>query len=364
VKTIRVKASKTYDITVGDGFFDNTGAMIQKSIGGKIAAIVSDNNVFNLYGERLKISLEKAGYHVVVYEFAHGETSKNTEVFVSLVEFLAAENLSRSDVVVALGGGVTGDLAGFAAASYMRGTRFVQIPTTLLAAVDSSVGGKTGLNLSAGKNLLGTFYQPDMVLCDVSLLATLPPEVFADGMAEVIKCAMIDKRGNLYELILKKDPVAKDPVAKDPVDMIENCIEIKRDIVIQDEYEQNVRKLLNFGHTIGHAIEKLSSYKVSHGQAVAIGMVIETRIAIEMGLCDNNCLDRLVEMLEANGLPTGMSVLPDETLYSAKELAAACFSDKKRSGECITMVLPERIGSCNLKEIPINELESIIFMGL
>jgi len=346
MKTITVKASKTYDVIIGDGFFDEAGAMLRKAAGGQVAAVVSDKNVFALYGKRLTDSLEKDDYQVVKFIITPGENSKNTETFLRLTEFLAAEKLTRSDVVIALGGGVPGDITGFAASSYMRGTRFVQIPTSLLAMVDSSVGGKTGINLTHGKNLLGAFYQPDLVLCDVSLLSTLPEDVFKDGMAEVIKYGMIADR-SLFETT---------PL----VDIITKCIDIKRDIVTQDEFESGKRKLLNFGHTVGHAIEKLSNYEISHGQAVSIGMVIETRVAVQLGICDESCMNELIKMLEQHGLPTSTHGLPGKTIFSSKELAEVCLSDKKRAGDSITIVFPEKIGKCILKEIPVDELEGLI----
>ena len=365
MKIITVKASKSYDVIIGDGIFDDAGSLIRKSVGGQIAAVVSDKNVFALYGKRLTDSLEKDDYRVVKFIITPGENSKNTETFLRLAEFLAAEKLTRSDVVVALGGGVPGDIAGFAASGYMRGTHFVQIPTSLLAMVDSSVGGKTGVNLTLGKNLLGAFYQPDLVLCDVTVLSTLPEDVFKDGMAEVIRYGVIADR-SLFELI--RDCLSPDsfPIEINSLltTVITNCIDIKRDIVAKDEFESGERKLLNFGHTIGHAIEKLSNYEVTHGQAVAIGMVIETGAAVKMGLCDENCLNELVSTLERHKLPTSTHGLPSKTIYGAKELAAVCLSDKKRDGESITMVFPEKIGKCILKEVQIDELEAIVTEGL
>jgi len=198
MKTIKVTASKNYEITVGTDFLNEAGAMIREKAGGTVAAIVTDDKVEALYGEQLGKSLETAGYSVVKYVFPNGEASKNTETYISLINFLAANKLSRTDVVIALGGGVPGDIAGFAAATYKRGMRFVQIPTTLLAAVDSSVGGKTAVNLEDGKNLLGAFYQPDLVLCDTELLSTISPEVYRDGCAEIIKYGVIADR-ELFE---------------------------------------------------------------------------------------------------------------------------------------------------------------------
>jgi len=349
MKTITVNASKTYDIIIDTDILDDAGSIIRKTTGGQTAAIVTDDNVAALYGKRLTNTLEKNNYHVAEYIFPHGETSKNAGTFLSLVNFLAEEKLSRTDIVVALGGGVTGDLAGFAASCYMRGIKFIQIPTTLLAAVDSSVGGKTAVNLAAGKNLFGAFYQPELVLCDVSLLSTLTPEIFRDGCAEVIKYGVIAGR-ELFDSLEK-------PIDAQLEEVIARCVEIKRDIVAEDEFENDKRKLLNFGHTVGHAIELLSGYNISHGHAVAAGMAVVTRAAVRMGMCETQCLTDILNMLRRYELP-------ESTSYKADELARACMSDKKRDGESITMIFPAEIGKCVLKKIPAGEIESVIRLGL
>jgi len=248
-----------------------------------------------------------------------------------------------------LGGGVTGDIAGFAASCYMRGMRFVQIPTTLLAAVDSSVGGKTAVNITEGKNLLGSFYQPDVVLCDISLLSTLSADVFRDGCAEVIKYGIIADRA-LFESL-------KTPIDSQLEKVIAKCVSLKRDIVVEDEFESGARKLLNFGHTVGHAIELLSEYNISHGHAVAAGMAIEARAAVRMNMCAADCLRDILQMLK-------MYNLPDYSSYEAGKLANTCLSDKKRDGENLTMIFPLEVGKCVLKEIPVRELETVIRMGL
>jgi len=352
--TISVKASKTYDIHIGSSLLDDAGSVIRKTCSGNIAAIVTDDNVSLLYEKRLKNSLEKNGYRVVSFIFPNGESSKNTDTFFSLISFLANEKLGRSDIIIALGGGVAGDIAGFAASCYKRGTRFVQIPTTLLAMVDSSVGGKTAVNIPAGKNLLGSFYQPDLVLCDTSLLSTLCEEVFRDGCAEVIKYGIIAE--------CKKDGISlfeslKIPVNTQLEEVISKCVSIKRDIVMEDEFDNAGRKLLNFGHTAGHAIESLSEYSISHGHAVAAGMAIVSRAAVRLNLCDAQCTHDILQMLRLYGLP-------ENTSFKADELARACLSDKKRDGESLTMIFPLNIGKCVLKEIPVSELEYILKLGL
>jgi 3-dehydroquinate synthase len=349
MKTITVKTSKTYDMVIGSGIVDDAGSIIRQNVGGQTAAVITDDNVSRLYGKRLTDSLLSNGYRVATYVFPHGELSKNADTFLSLLNFLADEKLSRTDVVIAFGGGVVGDLAGFSSACYMRGIHFVQIPTTLLAAVDSSVGGKTAVNLMAGKNLAGAFYQPDSVICDVSLLSTLTDEVFRDGCAEVIKYGIIADR-LLFESF-------KTPIKSNLETVIARCVEIKRDIVAVDEFEKNERKFLNFGHTVGHAIELLSEYRISHGHAVASGMAVITRAAVRMGICEAHCLQDVLQMLQLYGLP-------EDTAFEVDKLANACLSDKKRDGESLTMIFPVEIGRCVLKKIPVSEVATVIGLGL
>ena len=349
MKTISVNASKSYNILIGAGILDEAGSLIRKTTGGQLAAVVADDNVAALYGERLSDTLMQNGYRVARYVFPHGESSKNAGTFLSVLNFLAEASFSRTDVVIALGGGVAGDIAGFAASCYMRGINFVQIPATLLAMVDSSVGGKTAINLAAGKNLAGAFYQPNLVICDTALLSTLPPEVYRDGCAEIIKYGVLADRALFESLETLIDGQYENIIAR--------CVEIKRDIVTEDECENGVRKLLNFGHTVGHAIELLSGYAVSHGHAVAAGMAVVTRAAVRMGICEPRCLQELIPMLRRYELP-------ENTPYKADELARACLSDKKRDGGSITMVFPAEIGRCVLRGVPVGELEPVIRSGL
>jgi 3-dehydroquinate synthase len=354
MRKVTVNASKTYDIFVGAGLAFRTGEIIRGVSGGQAACVVTDDIVDGLYAERLEKALKQADYRVVKYVIPNGEASKNGGRLLALLDFLAVSKLSRTDLVIALGGGVVGDLAGFAAAVYMRGVRFVQMPTTLLSAVDSSVGGKTAINLTAGKNLAGAFYQPDVVICDVSLLDTLPDEVYKDGCAEVIKHGMIADEA-MFNMLQK-------PINEQYEDIIARNVKIKSDIVADDEFERGSRKLLNFGHTAGHAAELLSGYKVTHGSAVALGMAIETRAAHGMGLCGKDCVDGLLEMLNLYGLPSELSGIG--LGYGAQALADACLSDKKRDGGKITLVFPTKIGNCVLKEVSVDELVNIMKMGL
>jgi 3-dehydroquinate synthase len=322
MRTVSVQASKSYDITIGEGLLSGIG---------EFAVVVTDDTVAALYGKY---------FSCPIFVFTNGEQSKTIETLASLLNFLAEYKVTRNDTIAALGGGGVGDLTGFAAACYMRGIKFAQIPTTLLAMVDSSVGGKTGINLPAGKNLAGAFHQPEAVFCDISTLGTLSDEIFHDGCAEIIKYGVLADR-KLFDT----------PIRENLENVIARCVEIKRDIVSEDEFETGKRKLLNFGHTVGHAIEKVSGYTITHGCAVAAGMAIVARAS--------GCRDapEIVNMLERYHLPTN-------TIYSAKELAEACLSDKKRDGGYITMIFPERIGKCVLKDVPVSELESLINRGL
>ena len=350
MKTIKVQASTTYDIVIGKDLLANTGAYCREALGKPCRlCLVTDDKVAPLYLEPVRNSLEQAGFDVFYYVFPNGEGSKNTETLVELLEILAENRLTRSDALVALGGGVVGDLTGFAAAVYLRGIRFVQIPTTLLAAVDSSVGGKTGVDLQAGKNLMGAFHQPSLVLCDYTTLDTLEPSVFADGCAEVIKYGVIQDRP-LFDRLKKG-------IHTQLEDVIASCVVHKRDIVEADEFDKGTRQLLNLGHTVGHAIEICSQLTVSHGSAVAMGMVIVTRAAVAMGLCPERDLDELIALLDAVALPT-------ECAFSAEELTEVALADKKRTGGTITLVIPYGIGDSRLVATPVEALCEFIEKGL
>ena len=272
--TIHVTASRDYDVLVQPGLLDDAGAQIAQVLGtGRTAAIVSGETVAGLYAGRLAASLTRAGFRAVTFTYPGGEHCKTLATYAALLDFLAAHRLSRSDLIVALGGGVTGDLAGFAAATYQRGIPFVQVPTTLLAAVDSSVGGKTAVNLTSGKNQVGCFYQPSLVLCDPDTLRTLPPEEYRNGCAEVIKYAVLRSEPFFSELRAV-------PVSAQVEHVIATCVGMKRDLVAADEFDRGSRQLLNLGHSFGHAVEKCSDYAVPHGCGVAIGMAIGNALAL------------------------------------------------------------------------------------
>ena len=350
MKIIPVNASTSYEIIIGDGLLKQSGKYCLSALGKPCRlCIVTDDNVAPLYLETVRASLEAVGFDVFYYVFPNGEASKSTETLVELLEILAENRLTRTDALVALGGGVVGDLTGFCAAVYLRGIRFVQIPTTLLAAVDSSVGGKTGVDLQAGKNLAGAFHQPSLVLCDYTTLDTLEPSVFSDGCAEVIKYGVINDRLFFDRL--------KDGVRAHIEEVIATCVINKSRIVEDDEFDKGTRQLLNLGHTVGHAIEACSEFAISHGSAVAIGMVIVTRAAVAMGLCPSEDLEALCELLRAEGLPI-------DCPFSADELAEVASADKKRAGSSITLVIPYGIGDSRLVKTPMEALRDFIAKGL
>ncbi len=350
MEIVKVSASKEYNVHIGSGFLDLVGEKIKEIKRLCRVVIISDDTVYSLYGGRVSKSLEDSGYNVIKFVVPHGEESKSFENYEKILEFCAENCITRTDLFVALGGGVVGDLTGFVASTYLRGVDFVQIPTTVLAMVDSSVGGKTAINLKAGKNLCGAFYQPIAVFADCETLKTLPEETFNEGCAEIIK----------YGMILDKDFLAflQDNDIRDNIEfVIKRCVEIKRDVVNRDEFEKGERKLLNFGHTIGHAIEKCSNLTISHGNAVAIGMVIATKGAYEIGMSDEDFTDVLLPILEKNNLPTACD-------FSAEELYKASLSDKKRSLDTMSLIVPEEYGLCKIMKLPVEDLQNFIEKGM
>ena len=329
MQTVSVTASKSYDVLIGKGVHTLLGENIHAMFSGAKVMIVSDSHVAPLHLGALEATLDKAGVRHAHYIFPAGEVSK-----------------ARKDVLVALGGGVTGDLGGLAAALYMRGMHLVQLPTTLLSMVDSSVGGKTAVNLRHGKNLAGVFNQPELVLCDPDYLQTLPADDFADGMAEVLKYGVIADEA-LFEQC-KNGVDASNLEA-----VITRCVSIKRDVVAEDEFDTGKRALLNFGHTLAHAIEAQSDFKISHGKAVAIGMARIAALAEQNGFCTRPCHARIAAALQNNNLPT-------DCAFTNAALFNHITSDKKCAGGTITLVLPDRIGSCYTEKMPIDKLKELL----
>ena len=349
-KTIEVKTSPAYQVTIGGGVLKNCGQVLRDIMSPCRMAVIADSVVAPLYLETVEKSLSDAGFAVCSYVFEAGESHKNLSTLSDILEFLCESHMTRTDCVAALGGGVTGDMAGFAAAVYLRGIRYVQLPTTVLSAVDSSVGGKTAIDLAHGKNLAGAFLQPAAVLCDTECLKSLPPAVFADGAAEAIKTGVLCDEG-LFSLFENGElrTVTEEVIAR--------CVAFKAGVVERDEKEQNERRLLNLGHTIGHAIEKCSGYAIPHGHAVAAGLAIMARAAERLGWAEEGLAGRICACLEKNDLPVSAD-------YDAESLAAAAAADKKRSGGHITIVVPTAIGRCELKKMPLDELLEVIRAGL
>lgn len=356
MEKIPVYASTDYEVIIGSGLIDEAGNYIaaalklEQGTEKKITAvIVSDDNVFPLYGERVKKALNEQGFKTLEFVFTHGERSKSLETYGKLLEFMCESHVKRSDMIVALGGGVVGDLAGFAAATYQRGIDFIQVPTTLLAAVDSSVGGKTAVDLVSGKNQVGAFYQPRLVLCDIDTLSTLPPEEYACGCGEIIKYAILESEEFFDELLEK-------PVSEQYEHVIATCVNIKKHYVENDEFDTGLRMKLNLGHTFGHAVETCSGYTILHGQAVAKGMAAVTLAASEMGLCSKETAARVLEILDRYDLPKDIS-------FGVEEMYNAMLVDKKNSGTVTNLIVPMAIGNCRIMKIPTEKLKGWLEEG-
>lgn len=348
-RTIHVSASRDYDVLIGSSLLREAGRLIAEIHAPCKAVIVADSNVAPLYGRTVGDALEAAGFSVCSFVFPAGEASKTLETFGNVLTFCAEQRLTRTDLLIALGGGVTGDLTGFAAASYLRGIDYVQIPTSLLAAVDSSVGGKTAVDIPAGKNLVGAFQQPLRVICDIDTFATLPEDVFRDGCAECIKYGML-RSPRLLELF------ASGRVNENIADIVAESVQIKADYVAEDEFDTGARRFLNLGHTIGHAIERSANYTLMHGHCVAIGMVMISRAGEALGLTDPGTTETLIDLCNTNGLPVSCS-------FSTEELLDGALADKKRTGDTITLVVPQRPGACILHPVPVSELGTILKLG-
>lgn len=364
---ITVSASKKYRVLMEKGLLSKAGEHIKTALKlkedpetGKLKnkkiCIVTDKNVDPLYaGEKqpLMQSLRNAGFDVHKYVFPGGEEHKSLSTVEKILEYLAAEKFTRSDLLLALGGGITGDVTGFAASAYLRGIDYIQVPTTLLAVVDSSVGGKTGVNLRAGKNLAGAFWQPSLVLFDSDTLSTLSRELKLDGIAEAVKAGVIADPSILT--FVKENSKLDDPEFL--MKLASLAVEVKRKVVEEDERDNGSRQLLNLGHTLAHGIEKCSHFAVSHGHAVAIGMVIVSNAAEKLGWTEEKCAGEIRAILEKFGFPL-------ECPYSVSELLEAAARDKKIRGGEITLVIPAAIGKCVLKTVPVSELAEFISAGL
>ncbi len=351
---------RSYSILIGDGLIARLGAECARLKLGRRCAVITDRRVGPRYAKAALRSLKAAGFEPVLITVPAGETAKSLKTVQSCYDQLAAHRLERQSFIVALGGGVVGDLAGFVAATYLRGLPFVQVPTTLLAQVDSSVGGKVGVNLKAGKNLVGAFHQPRLVLCDLATLRTLPAREFRAGLAEVIKygiiydVALFQRLENHIEKLLDLD-------AKLMGAVVARCCEIKADVVGQDETETGLRAILNFGHTIGHAIENSIGYgRYLHGEAISIGQVAAAELSSELlGLC-GGCVERVRDLFRRAGLPVTIRL----SRAQRAKLLAAMRLDKKVSGGEIKFVLADEIGHVEWGQLVPQALLEEVLTGL
>ncbi|MEI6602706.1 MAG: 3-dehydroquinate synthase [Clostridia bacterium] len=338
-KLILQSAKGACHIYIQNGLLDAVGSLVARHIGGRNAVVVADSNTYPLFGDRVRKSLEAAGFAVAFSVFEAGETRKTPATYLQMLADFHAADLTRSGVVIALGGGVCGDVAGFAASTYLRGVPVIQVPTTLLAQVDSSIGGKTGIDMPFGKNSVGAFHQPTAVITDPLVLESLSARVFSDGMAEVIKY------GCIRDAKLLEPGIAME-------ELIYRCVKIKVDVVQADEFDRGERMLLNFGHTVGHAIEKVLHFSgLTHGEAVGIGMVMAAKIGAKLGEADVTA--QISAILKANNLPTTIDLDVDL-------VCDALGADKKRDAATIKYVILEKIGVGELREISLADLKELV----
>lgn len=344
---IDINKPKKYEIIIEKGAFYNIAKEIKEVYKGLKLALITDENIYRLYGEQLKNSLLKENYDLKIIVIKPGENSKSFKTLIEIYSNLS-EFLKRSELIVAFGGGVVGDLAGFAASTYMRGVKLIQIPTTLLSQIDSSVGGKTAINLPEGKNLVGSFYHPERVIIDPVLLKTLPEKCFYDGMGEVIKYACI-KDVNLFNELM----ISKSYMHENIEELIYTCLNIKKELIEEDEKDYGLRMLLNFGHTVGHAIEKHLDYSISHGEAICIGMYHITKNSQKLGLTKTNTFERLTALLNLYNIKYNLTL-------STKDIIKYIYLDKKNNSNFINLVLLKEIGNAFIQKISPEDLYDFI----
>ena len=349
--------SRSYDIKIGTGLLARVGRECARLALSRRCVIISDRNVAPRYGQAVREALAKAGFTAALVTIPAGETAKSLKTLEACYAQLAAQRLERKSFIVALGGGVVGDLAGFVAATYLRGLPFVQVPTTLLAQVDSSVGGKVGLNLNAGKNLVGAFHQPRLVLCDLATLASLPVREYRAGLAEVIKYGIIYDAG-LFRRLERDLPRLLRRDQRTLAAIVARCCEIKADVVRQDETESGLRAILNFGHTIGHALEAISHYgKYLHGEAIAIGQVAAAKLSAQVLGLPAKEVERIERIFQRAGLPTQVKLNAPQR----QKILTAMSLDKKVSGGEIKFVLARRIGVVEFgHQVPLAAIEQTL----
>lgn len=347
MKSISINTKPKYDILIGGGIIPDIPKLIAPFCNTKKVLIVTDDIVNSLYGEIVFNSLISRGFYAKKFVFENGEKSKNINTLSDILEFALENDFHRNDVFLGLGGGVVGDITGLAAALFMRGVDVIQVPTTLLSAVDSSVGGKTAIDLKRGKNSAGVFKQPCLVVIDTDITANLPDNIFGEGMGEVIKC-------NVIKNLPIFDYITSNSVKENLENIIIDCLTLKKEIVEKDEFDTlGIRNLLNVGHTIAHAIEQLSGYTIPHGNAVAMGLVIESRLAVKYGICQNDTALKIEDAVKRQGLYFDVD-------FDKKELATACLKDKKNKDSKILFLLPKNLGSCIEVKLTLEELINLL----
>ena len=349
MEKLTVKVDKSYDILIGQDILGSIGHRAKDLNGLGKVLVVSDDIVHSLYGDVVYNSLKDAGYNVFEFTFNHGEKSKNLNTFSQIINFLAEQGFVRSDLIIALGGGVVGDISGFVAASYMRGIDYIQVPTTLLSMIDSSVGGKTAVDLEAGKNLVGAFYQPRLVLIDTNTLLTLPCIEYKNGMGEGIKYAVLEG-GELKDLVLDGVKLSD---TQSITRFVYLCVDSKRKIVEEDEKESNIRRLLNLGHTFAHAIEKLSLYEIPHGLCVAAGLDIIARISnahSKLSDIDYMTILNILEKYELNNMNP----------YTIDQMIDIIKLDKKVESDDINFVMPYAFGDCRIEKVKLSQIKEFV----
>lgn len=342
MRTVKVnldkKSSSSYEIRIGKDIMDRMTLLIAKNHKAGRYVVITDDCVHDLYGKKFLCALKDIGLHASLIEFPAGESSKNINTVMDIIGKLMEAGADRETCLIALGGGVVGDIAGFVASVFMRSIPYIQIPTTLVAQVDSSIGGKTGVDLSYGKNLVGTFYQPRAVFANLSFLDTLPEKEFNNGLAEIIKYGIIDDEKMFRDLEENMDAI-KSKDSKRMLHLVENCCQIKKSIVEIDENELGLRRILNYGHTLGHALEVISRYTITHGEGVAIGMVGAALISEKMGYLKSSEIGRIENLIRRAGLPVKIPKSLD-----GQDIIAHLKMDKKRKGDVIHFVMLKKIG--------------------
>ncbi|MBZ6526397.1 3-dehydroquinate synthase [Aerococcaceae bacterium DSM 111021] len=351
MERVDIPVTQPYEVMIGRGLINDSEVLLKPFIEGRKVLIVTEENVEGHgYLKNLKDNLNKISDQITFLCLPPGEAQKSILMVERIISYLAELHFSRDDVLIALGGGVIGDLVGFTASIYLRGIDYIQIPTTFLAAIDSSVGGKTAVDIAQGKNLVGAFHHPVAVLCDINTFETLPTSVFEDGCSELIKYAMIMNEPLLQYLVDREEPL--NAKSLDLVEIVKECVIMKKNIVIEDEFDQGLRQLLNFGHTLGHALEQSSKYHISHGRGVALGMLVFTKMAVSQTYITEDFPLIFKKLLDEYHL------LGEKPHYTAEQLIKVMQSDKKRRSDQMTIVLPSEFGHCELKVVDIKTFQN------